>query len=614
MIKNINDHLESYLRVYKRFGNQRALEKWNNFIKQDVSEIYQIVLNQEILQSSSANQLSGLSFIGWDFSNTRIKLAGPIEQKLDFSGCEILSLSNNQGDTVSLKQGLVLNNTVIHSTKHLKLNLHQQHNFDNTSFLGDDIQIDITSSEDLMFNNTKFGSNKKDSKFELRLNTPRNQEQNSDQVFLQKCKFGNKQNIIHLSNSKISMENSSFSRGSILELTGKGGENSMFSVSECCDLAVLKELRIDTNSPLNFKKLDNVKSVKIVSSTENFYVNDIVKSKIYITKNFRIRCDNIKESTFNGKGSLRLMPKTSEKFTNDDNSTYNVKELKINGNAVFKECTFNTSLVCTSSKINFYKCDIKGQLQSQHHPENLNIEIIDCEQVEELVLNVGLNSLKVQNCSCIGKFIISECKFPGHFILDNVTFINAPEILDLEFTGFNVDIKNIKFVDQNSIVALASFRALTAACTKIGYEQGAILFHGLELKTRYNNYLKHVRFKDKASKKDWPEKVSSVIHGSLTQYGTDLYRPIFLLFIGFLTFIDLSLIYNNIVARQDLESVLILSARNTVSPFLFALPELRGFEATSLSPFIRVLSAFHSIASLLLWFLIIFMVRRRFKL
>lgn len=311
---------------------------------------------------------------------------------------------------------------------------------------------------------------------------------------------------------------------------------------------------------------------------------------------------------------------------------------------------FQISKTTFSDKLTAYSNNRKLTIEECIIPileaSNGDLEIINSKEIGELIAH-GCSSLVIKN-SVIKKLNASEslnhleisnttiesskfanCQFTSSAIFDKATFTNAPVISNIKFASCNVNFKNVKFEETDSVVALGSYRALLKACSDAGYEHGVILFHALELKTHYNVNLKGKSF----FSSDGIEKISSKFNELVTNYGQDLVRPLTLLLVLFLFGISVNSDgyknyclkpKNQFTATCDKKLVaqksIFISFKNTLGPLQFALPKApetkqeyirnaapKGNFAISFA-FIQVL------ISSLMWFLLILMVRRRFKI
>ena len=241
--------------------------------------------------------------------------------------------------------------------------------------------------------------------------------------------------------------------------------------------------------------------------------------------------------------------------------------------------------------------------------------IIKNSKIENLETDRFLNHLIIEN-STIKSSSFQNCKFNSCAIFSKVTFENAPKISNIKFSSCNVDFESPIFRKTDSSEALGSFRALVKACSDAGYEHGVILFHALELKTRYNNHLKSIS----CFSKEGPEKISSKIHETVTDYGTNLMKPFRWLFWIFCLGFELnaSYFFAN-TGNYFWSKSLILSLTSTLGPLSFALPETyRASDMIgAMNDYLFLHITFNFLQIILcsiIWFLIIFMIRRRYKI
>lgn len=205
---------------------------------------------------------------------------------------------------------------------------------------------------------------------------------------------------------------------------------------------------------------------------------------------------------------------------------------------------------------------------------------------------------------------LHECEFNGIAskvaLFTNITFKKTPTIHGTSFVSNNVNFKDITFHEKNTSQALGAFRTLKDLCEKAHYEHGAILFHGLELETYNNVHLRWTKFGD------YPEKIASVINKNITNYGRNALTPFIALTCLFFIGMDISLL-NSLGMKEAFH----LSLKNSLGPFFLALPdyvESINSNRTDESIVVDIFSTFQILLSSIIWFLIIFMIRRRFKL
>lgn len=308
---------------------------------------------------------------------------------------------------------------------------------------------------------------------------------------------------------------------------------------------------------------------------------------------------------------------------------------------VFRDCAIlpperitHEQLDDNQRKFSFYNCVIQTRLEfsgelNNSYAENLRAQShlvanqskivalegdrdIEIKRSEIETFQISAHRLIVSDSRIINSTFSS--KFANGAIFSNVVFENAPQrFSNSEFASKNVSFRNVIFKETNTDLAIGIYRSMKDACEKAHYEHGVILFHGYELETYYNVHLKKNKCADwlrKENRKDIPEKVSSWFHKGLTDYGRDVMRPFLCILYLFICGAWVNFAY----FAQNLESSLLLAFKNSTGPMSFALSsdqwkklEPKGFGGA-------FFAFFHIIASSIIWFLIVFMLRRRFKI
>lgn len=234
-------------------------------------------------------------------------------------------------------------------------------------------------------------------------------------------------------------------------------------------------------------------------------------------------------------------------------------------------------------------------------------------KIKKIEISEGLKYLHLLNCQIENADVDGD--FVKGFILDNVKFAKAPEIGNITFKNCNVEIRDLTFNDKETTESTAGFRALNQACHKANYEMGVIFFHGLELESRYNSYLKNISFFN-FFHRDYPEKFLSFLNKKITDYGRNLSRPIFILTGFFGGYLIIACLFNKFFACCQSYELLKLAFQNFLGP----MEHLVGKEFVclecykSLPSWLKALSFINKLFSYGIWIVWFFMIRRRFKI
>jgi hypothetical protein len=200
-----------------------------------------------------------------------------------------------------------------------------------------------------------------------------------------------------------------------------------------------QEIKLEISSDYNV--LINLKKINLIDSLLSCLSTKIISSKAKISN-----------STFEGLIIL-------------ENSNIEFDKKIVAKEKTIKEKSYNEFILVQNSSIIIRKSNKKSLIK------NFN-------------LSKGAKALELSNCEIHKAVIIGE--ITDKAIFNNVTFINPPEIGDIKFKNCNVEFSDVKFEDTSSPQAIAGFRALNKACRDANYHHGEILFHGLELETRFN--------------------------------------------------------------------------------------------------------------------------------
>lgn len=225
---------------------------------------------------------------------------------------------------------------------------------------------------------------------------------------------------------------------------------------------------------------------------------------------------------------------------------------------------------------------------------------------------IGTSALNLSDTTFEGKPQFTDCAFDKHAIFSQVTFKHCPSFSEnTRFAGKNVEFEKCTFNELKGGAALGGYRKIKSMCQEADYEHGVILFHGYELETYYNTSLKGLY-----SIEAWPEKFSHWLHKAFTDYGRDVMRPFLCLILLFFLAADfyVGLEKLGIAGFENLNTSnsLSLSFKHSVGPMAFALNSDYWKDLPQPDP--DFFGFFHIITSSIIWFLIIFMIRRRFKI
>lgn len=332
---------------------------------------------------------------------------------------------------------------------------------------------------------------------------------------------------------------------------------------------------------------DTPQNIALENCKLDAYKNDLTLRRL-------TGCDVFLEGTFNAQGQQLLLSncvfRGRLKIINDKHPSQ------------IDDCSFLKPLVC--QKVVIKNCMLTGLEQNGHSCEISSSKIKSANFAH--TTNLNINSTTFTQCSLNDAILESA-------IFTNVTFERSPKILgETCFKSKNVYFQRPIFKDLLSGEALGTFRQLKSMCEDAGYEHGVIDFHALELQTHYNLYLRK-----NCPSALWPEKFCSLLHKAFTDYGRNITQPLFFILLSI--FLGAILFYSSYFFEEkpDLFSFSMgCSFRNSIGPLIFALPDA----GRDLCNFIKdsfwlSLLAFIQIATCsVIWFLVIFMIRRRFKL
>ncbi len=387
-------------------------------------------------------------------------------------------------------------------------------------------------------------------------------------------------------------------------------------------------IAIQNSNPDNIKNISinlaNEPSKETRLSLKNYnLVNSNFKSPILLNaSNSNQQPAHIKNSSF--EYALKINNTGDYVFSNDDNlreaNILNSITFSNPYNAKFTNFKKIGDIICQSNdnKLTITLnscCEIGNILTNQLTALEINEDSknLNLTKIKKIEIAEGLDFLYLKNCQ------IEEFQFFGKlkngFILDDVSFVKTPKIGNVEFLNCNVEIRKAKFVDANSPLATAGFRALNLACHKANYEMGVIFFHGLELETRYNSHLKNIKFFNLIHC-DYPEKILSFLNKIFTNYGRNLSLPIIYNIVISLAFFSTFYLINLQECSFNFNELFKLALQNFLGPMEHLLGKkfINEDFFGNLSTFTLFCLFFNKLFSYGIWMMWFFMIRRRFKI
>ena len=256
-------------------------------------------------------------------------------------------------------------------------------------------------------------------------------------------------------------------------------------------------------------------------------------------------------------------------------------------NSFAKRISSDGDVIVTNSVIG--DLESKGLVITNSTIENININ--QCYRL--FVKNSAVDTVSVRSCTFLFGAILSDVSFQRIELFENSVFKSK-----------NVNFRNVTFEDVSTDKSLGIYRSVKAACHEADYEHGVILFHGLELETYYN-----VQLKGNTDSSILPEKISSLLHKRFTDYGRNTILPIYWLMAFLIIFIPI-----NYMMGTELAAAVLLSLKSSLGPLSFALSGEKWLNLKPQGIWDGLINAIHIILSSILWFLVIFMIRRRFKI
>lgn len=320
---------------------------------------------------------------------------------------------------------------------------------------------------------------------------------------------------------------------------------------------------------------------------------------------------------------------TNSQITSGSNS----QNIKINAreiiNCVFQKDTFlmsncefvrgsifekKLSMAASELKVRLENCYVEcldAALGSHYDACVINRAICHrgCEFKNSLLLRLFIEMREEQRVfhgdmklfdSSIERLSIKAVDFKGAFLMNDLFIATPPTISGVSFASRNIDFSALQFGDTTSQEAVGAFRSLTYLCQEAGYEHGAIMFHGFELEALHNNE----GFKQNT---EWIHRFCGHVYRCTTNYGRSITHPLMILSIIMLMS---ALLYS---WELGFWNGFLMSLKNFFGPFAFFFKdEIHAIQPTR--DILEVLSFVQIAISSIMWFLVVFMVRRRFKL
>jgi hypothetical protein len=565
---NVEQHIRDRFKNYAQSRSEYRNDHWNSYIQ-----------NPENIKNIDSIKIEidyDLNLENWHFSKLNFEFIIKNQRTITFQNCSFKSLkiiSNFNG---------ALQDLILH----------------NCTFDGD-VEINIKTVSSISLSGSKFHGKK----------CSINSSNHPHQISLTGTEFG-----ILESDNKNDFELQIFGENAQISTSKNPDEWTRFFANKFILKTNLKEINLDkflfyvkelsieglvnVKSDLNFKDFmftycDRI-TLKDVNEVNEFKMEtDYNDSKILFFENVKkievISCKNIELS-----GSADSI---TGKFVNCKFKNF-TGEIEAN---IFGETTFAN---CKK---------IKEIFADEIHKITIKFSTI----LEKISLE-NCNLLKIEN-STIKNINLENCQFNDAIILNDVTFLQSPHVSNIKFSSHNVEMRNLKFVDNLSPQASGSYRALMKTCQDAGYENGVIFFHAKELETRHNflknNMVKSIKkFKIFSIFDDFIETFLLFFHKYFSKYGTSLFRP--LLCIVGIFFICLKFyLYSEGGVFSIIEAIK-LSLKNSLGPLIFALPKefISDYYLKNLPSSAKILCFFQTVICSSIWFVWFFMVRRRFKI
>lgn len=299
---------------------------------------------------------------------------------------------------------------------------------------------------------------------------------------------------------------------------------------------------------------------------------------------------------------------------------------------VFQDCSVQSIKVVTPAKFSFLITSSKvgtlslrpetGQLLAKLTIKDSVVDEIHAESISFkrnfIVENSSIGAEDEEGIALIifdGSTFFSSCLFLG------VSFLKAPFFHGADFKR-DVNFINCTFKDTKKRSSLAAYRVLRKVASNAGADYEGQLFHSLELRTRYNVDLPKGR--QIFASKQGVETIASFVMSRLNDYGQDLWKPLYWLFVGGLLFFILYLLGGQVgcILPQKETPKWILNVCPRWTEFLYAVRNAFGpfglvLSADQIQPntaTVKILGFIHQLISSIIWFIWILQIRSRFKL
>lgn len=412
---------------------------WNSFIE-----------NPENIKNINSIKIEidyNLNLENWNFSKLNFEFIIENNQTITFQNCSFKALKIISNPDVIL-QDLILHKCIFAGDVEININVGSSISLLGSKFHGKKCSINSSNHPHrISFTGTEFGILESDNKndFELQI-------------------FGENAEIL---TSKDPNEWTRFFANNFILKTNLKEINLdkfLFYVKE-----LFIEGLVEVKSDLNFK--DNITcdiiTLKNVKEVNKFIMeaNNEVRKILFLENVNKIEVISCKNIELSGSADYITGKFENCKFKNFTG------EIKAN---IFGETTFAN---CEKIKEIFADEIHKITIESSTILEEISLE--------------NCNLLKIED-SEIKNINLENCQFNDAIILNDVTFLQSPHVSNIKFSSHNVEMRNLKFVDNLSPQASGSYRALMKVCQDAGYENGVIFFHAKELETRHNFLTKEI--------------------------------------------------------------------------------------------------------------------------
>jgi len=317
--------------------------------------------------------------------------------------------------------------------------------------------------------------------------------------------------------------------------------------------------------------------------------------------------------------------------------------LSYNVNIAGKFCIFNSKLhrldIANAQFGQFdsrppSSSDITIGLYRTHHILSKSIVFFHNNTFANDAIFEGANfnvPLEMRNVNFKGDARFNDCKFNRTTLFQNVVFHKSPKFHEVHFHE-ETDFSTARFLDFNSPSSYRDYSTLKHSMNELNAEIETHRFHAYELKSRYNTvlpkwkeFLEWRKLNDAASK--LVEKFSSWFFKLVSDYHQDLLRPFLCLFFVGLYFACLYAVMGAVhclpdatdkknywligICGNDVKEAIIFSIQQTIWPVGVILQN----EVWNIQTYgMKVAAFFHLLITTIIWFLLIFGIRKRFKL